>query len=103
MKLSALLDYKNIVIQCHDNPDADAICSGYALFRYFQSFGKKVRFIYSGNFKISKSNLVFLIDELGIPIEFVSNLKAKPDLLIMTDCQYGEGNVRKFQIGRAHV
>ncbi|MBQ3796169.1 MAG: DHH family phosphoesterase [Butyrivibrio sp.] len=96
MKLSALLDYKNIVIQCHDNPDADAICSGYALFRYFQSFGKKVRFIYSGNFKISKSNLVFLIDELGIPIEFVSNLKAKPDLLIMTDCQYGEGNVRKF-------
>ncbi len=96
MKLSALLDYKNIVIQCHDNPDADAICSGYALYRYFQSHGKKVRFIYSGNFKISKSNLVYLIKELNIPIEFVSNLKAKPDLLLMTDCQYGEGNVRKF-------
>ena len=97
MKLSSLLNYRNIVIQCHDNPDADAICSGYVLYRYFQSHGKKVRLIYSGNFIISKSNLVYLIDELKIPIEFVKNLKSKPDLLLMTDCQYGEGNVRKFE------
>ncbi len=96
MKLSSLLDYKNIVIQCHDNPDADAICSGYVLYRYFLAHNKKVRFIYSGNFRISKSNLVYLIDALKIPIEFTSSLKVKPDLLLMTDCQYGEGNVRKF-------
>ena len=96
MKLSILLDYKNIVIQCHDNPDADAICSAYVLYRYFLKNNKKVRLIYSGNFKISKSNLVYLINELKIPIEFISSLKTKPDLLIMTDCQYGEGNVRKF-------
>ncbi|WP_029232146.1 DHH family phosphoesterase [Butyrivibrio sp. VCB2006] len=96
MKLSLLLKYKSIVIQCHDNPDADAICSGYVLYRYFLKHGIKARLIYSGNFKISKSNLVYLIKELKIPIEFVSNLKNKPDLLLLTDCQYGEGNVKKF-------
>ena len=96
MKLSLLLNYKNIVIQCHDNPDADAICSAYVLYRFFLHNNKKVRLIYSGNFKISKSNLVYLINELKIPIEFVTSLKTKPDLLIMADCQYGEGNVQKF-------
>ena len=96
MKLSSLLKYNSIVIQCHDNPDADAICSGYVLYRYFQAYHKKVRFIYSGNFEISKSNLVYLIKKLRIPIEYVQNLKTKPELLLMTDCQYGEGNVRKF-------
>ncbi len=96
MKLSSLLKYNSIVIQCHDNPDADAICSGYVLYRYFQAYHKKVRFIYSGNFEISKSNLVYLIKKLRVPIEYVQNLKTKPELLLMTDCQYGEGNVRKF-------
>ena len=96
MKLSSLLKYNSIVIQCHDNPDADAICSGYVLYRYFQAYHKKVRFIYSGNFEISKSNLVYLIKKLRIPIEYVQSLKTKPELLLMTDCQYGEGNVRKF-------
>ena len=96
MKLSSLLKYNSIVIQCHDNPDADAICSGYVLYRYFQAYHKKVRFIYSGNFEISKSNLVYLIKKLRIPIEYVQNLKTKPELLLMTDCQYGEGNVHKF-------
>ncbi len=96
MKLSSLLDYDSIVIQCHDNPDADAICSGYVLYRYFKSHKKKVRFVYSGNFEISKSNLVYLIKQLHIPIEYVTSLKSRPDLLLMSDCQYGEGNVRKF-------
>ena len=96
MKLSSLLCYNSIVIQCHDNPDADAICSGYVLYRYFQAYHKKVRFIYSGNFEISKSNLVYLIKKLRIPIEYVQTLKTKPELLLMTDCQYGEGNVHKF-------
>ena len=96
MKLSSLLEFNSIVIQCHDNPDADAICSGYVLYRYFEAHNKKVKFIYSGNFEISKSNLVYLIKRLHIPIEYTTKLRSKPDLLLMTDCQYGEGNVHKF-------
>ncbi|WP_026651198.1 DHH family phosphoesterase [Butyrivibrio proteoclasticus] len=96
MKLSRMLQYDTIVIQCHDNPDADAICSGYVLYRYFKKYNKKVRFIYSGDFQIAKSNLVYLIDKLQIPIEYVSSLKKAPDLLVLTDCQYEEGNVTRF-------
>ena len=103
MKLSSLLQYKSIVIQCHDNPDADAICSGYVLYRYFEAHNKKVRFIYSGNFEITKSNLVYLIKELQIPIEYVRSLRSRPDLLLMTDCQYGEGNVFKFNANEIAV
>ena len=31
----------SITIQAHDNPDADAIASGYALYVYFQAKGKR--------------------------------------------------------------
>ena len=36
MRLKDLLRFKNIVIQCHDNPDADALASGYALKWFFE-------------------------------------------------------------------
>ena len=96
MKLSDLLKFDNIVIQCHDNPDADAIGSGFALYSYFKEKGKKVRFIYSGKKKISKSNLEFLVEALEIPIEFEQSGIGNPDLLLTCDCQYGESNVTMF-------
>ena len=65
MRLSNLLDYENIVIQSHDNPDADSLASGYALYCFFKSKGKKVRFIYSGRYKIQKSNLLLMIEKLN--------------------------------------
>lgn len=40
MTLEDLLNYESIVIQCHDDPDADAIASGYALLKYLESKGK---------------------------------------------------------------
>ena len=43
MKLSDLLRFDRIVIQCHDNPDADAIGSGFALYSYFADKGQDVR------------------------------------------------------------
>lgn len=103
MKLSDLLGYENIVIQCHDNPDADAIASGFGLYEYFKAKGKDVRFIYSGNFQIKKSNLVFMVKMLNIPIEYVDSLSDMPDLLITCDCQYGEGNVRQFPAHKVAV
>lgn len=41
MRLTELNQYNPITIQCHDNPDADAIGSGYALHQYFSKKGKK--------------------------------------------------------------
>ena len=39
MKLTDLLKHDNIVIQCHDKPDADAIASGFVLLRYLEKTG----------------------------------------------------------------
>ena len=95
MRLSDLLDYKKIYIQCHDNPDADAIASGYALYRYFTDMGKETVLFYSGKFKIHKSNLVLMVQELEIPIEHREVTVRDDELLVLVDCQYGEGNVEK--------
>lgn len=96
MRLSDFLKYDDIVVQCHDNPDADALASGFGIYEYLKAHGKEVRFIYSGRFKVSKSNLTFFILTLNIPIEFVTELDHEPELLITSDCFYGEGNVKQF-------
>lgn len=41
MRLSQLLAYDDIVVQCHDNPDADAIASGFGVYTYLKNQGKK--------------------------------------------------------------
>ena len=44
MKLKELLkpEYENIVIQCHNDPDADAIASGYGVYLYLKEHGRNV-------------------------------------------------------------
>ncbi len=96
MKLRSLERFNQIVIQVHDNPDADAVGSGYAIYKYFQEKGKDVRLIYSGQNKIKKSNMLLMIEDLHIPLEYVVSLD-KPELLLTVDCQYEEGNVTYFQ------
>lgn len=96
MKLSELLKYNNIVIQCHDNPDADALASGFAVYCYLKENGKSPRFVYGGRTAVRKSNLVMMIRELEIPVEHVRELEP-PELLITVDCQYKEGNVTLFE------
>ena len=96
MNLKTLHKYTDITIQIHDNPDADAVGSGYAVYRYFLSLGKNVRLVYSGRNKITKSNILLMLSSLNIPLEYVTELE-KPELLITVDCQYGEGNVTKFE------
>ncbi|MCR4617729.1 MAG: DHH family phosphoesterase [Lachnospiraceae bacterium] len=95
LNLKDLLAFSNIVIQCHDNPDADALASGFALKWYLEKNGKSPRFVYGGKFAASKSNLVLMIENLNIPVEYVTELE-KPELLVTVDCQYGESNVTKF-------
>ena len=100
MKLSSLEKYEEIVIQIHNYPDADAVGSGYALYRYFLSRNKEVRLVYGGRSKITKSNILILIDELKIPLEYINTpgfFLAAPELLLTVDCQYGEGNVQHMK------
>ena len=54
LKLSQLLQFDNIIIQCHNNPDADALASGFAVFKYLKTNGKNVKFVYGGNLKYPK-------------------------------------------------
>ena len=104
MRLSDLLSYNNILIQCHDNPDADAIASGFALLKYFLEQKKTAHFVYSGRFPVSKNNLRLMIEDIKIPITYVKDMdgvleltREKPDLLVTVDCQYGQGNVTKLE------
>lgn len=96
MRLADLEKFDKITVQCHDNPDADALASGYGLYCYFRSKGKDVRLVYSGRNEIQKSNLTLMVDQLKLPVEYVP---PKADgipvdgLLITVDCQYGAGNV----------
>lgn len=102
MELSTFLNYKDIVIQCHDDPDADAFASGYAVFCWLRDHGRQARFIYGGRNGSLKPNLRYMKDLLKIPAEHVTEL-APPELLIMTDCQYGERNAQKFDAGEICV
>ena len=109
MKLSDLQHYQSITIQCHDNPDADAIASGFALYMYFQDMGKKVRLVYAGRNQIQKSNLLLMVENLHIPIEYIGDVskyteeyakcsvsEKETQLLLTVDCQYGAGNVTRL-------
>lgn len=96
MKLKDLESYRDITIQCHDNPDADAIASGFALYAYFQSIGKQVRLVYAGRNRIRKSNLLLMVDKLNIPITHVEEEAKAAELLLTVDCQYGAGNVTRL-------
>lgn len=102
MKLTDLQHYSSVTIQCHDNPDADAIASGFALYTYFAGLGKEVRLLYAGRNRIQKPNLLLMVEKLHIPIVYIDDIAKYmekeplgkiPDLLITVDCQYGAGNV----------
>ena len=66
MRLSELLEYNQIVVQCHDHPDADAISSGYGVYTFLKQHGKDVRFVYCGRNMIRKSNLVTYVFDWNI-------------------------------------
>lgn len=96
MKLRQLLEFDNIVVQCHDYPDADTVATGFALYSYLCDNNKNVRLVYSGEKEISKPNLLMMIRKLCIPLEYVKSLE-KPQLLVTVDCLYGEKNVTKLK------
>ena len=74
MKLADLEKYNPITIQCHDNPDADAVGAGFGLYTYFKSKGKDVKLIYSGRNSIHKANLKLMVEKLEIPIIYLEDV-----------------------------
>lgn len=101
MRLEELLKFHSVTIQCHDNPDADTIASGYGLYCYFKSKEKNTRLIYSGRNEMQKSNLRLMTEKLHIPLEYISPPETETfhadELLLTVDCQYGAGNVTKLK------
>ena len=103
MKLYELERFNRITIPCHDNPDADALASGFGLYTYFMEKGKEVRLIYAGS-PIQKKNLVLMVEKLEVPVERLENTEDKiKGLLITVDCQYGAGNVTKLEADEVAV
>ena len=98
MRLSSLAEYKNIVIQCHDVPDADAIASGFALQSYLRSLGAEASLVYGGYAEITKPSLTMMLSMLDIKIERIDKLPSNIDLLVTVDCQRGAGNVQNFEL-----
>ena len=106
--LNEITKFDNVVIQCHDNPDADALASAYALSRFLKGHEKDSEIIYSGYAPISKANLKLMLSELCIEARFIPKTDQSfqiPDssLLIIVDGQYGAGNVRKFAAANVAV
>ena len=97
MKLEQLLEYDRITVQCHDNPDADALASGFGIYCYCKAAGKDVTFFYSGRSALSKPNLAAMVKLLDIPVLYVPKPKPVTGLLVTVDCQYGSGNVTRVE------
>jgi len=90
-----LLSYKKICIQCHNNPDSDAIASAFGVYRYLKSNDIEASIIYSGKQAFKKNAIKMMVRECEIPIQYVDSLP-ECDLLLLVDCQYGQGNTTVF-------
>lgn len=93
MKLTDLLRYDDIVIQCHDKPDADTIASGFALLKYLEKQGKSPRLVYTGTQKVTRGNLHEMLKKFEIPLTYLARPEAAAELLVTVDCRAGERNV----------
>ena len=98
MELKDLAKYENIVIQCHDNPDADAIGSGFALQSFLRSRGSDASLVYGGAAAIQKPSLLLMLSELDIHIDHIEEVPQDTQLLITVDCQRGAGNVKLLEL-----
>lgn len=104
MRLQQLEEFKQVYIQLHDNPDADAIASGYALYKYYVSKNICTKLFYTGRYQITKSNLLFMIEELHIPIEYIEHVEEiKVGVLITVDSQYGAGNITAIKAANVAI
>lgn len=93
VKLEELLRYNDIVIQCHDKPDADTIVSGFALLKYLRQKGKDPKLVYTGPQRVTRGSLHEMITKFDIPLTYLEWPEGEPELLVTVDCRAGERNV----------
>lgn len=93
MDLFSLSEHKNIFIQCRELPDADIIGSAFALQQYFKSVGVNSKIVYGGKAEITKPALLMLIAELGIEIEYVTEIYPEPEFLITIGFEAGDASI----------
>ena len=93
--LNQLLKYKNVCIQCHNSPDADALAAAYGVYTYLKLHDIKASIIYGGEREIQKKDLLYMLNICEIPAEYVKELP-ETELLLLVDGQYGQGNVYHF-------
>ncbi|MCL2387947.1 MAG: DHH family phosphoesterase, partial [Defluviitaleaceae bacterium] len=97
-----LLRHKDIVIQCHDFPDADTIATAFAVYEYLKMYDNYAKIIFSGKGQIVKPALIKMVQQLKIPIEYVET-PPPVKTLITVDCQYGAGNVTHIDAEKVFI
>jgi nanoRNase/pAp phosphatase (c-di-AMP/oligoRNAs hydrolase) len=87
--LNALSDYERIFIVTHDNPDPDAVATGWAVWLMIKErLGKDVRLV-GGGF-ISRAENRHMVKLLEPPIELLGDLACPADAaVVLVDCQPG--------------
>lgn len=102
MILKKILTFDRVTVQCHDYPDADALASGFGLWRFLTDRGKDVRLVYSGP-PIQKPNLLKMVRDLNIPVEHRPDPQPVGGLLVTVDGQCGAGNVSPIRAPQTAV
>ncbi len=87
--LKILSHYEKVLITTHDNPDPDAVASGWTVWTLVnQRLGKAVRLV-AGGF-ISRAENRHMVRLLEPPIELVGDLACEPNTaVVLVDCQPG--------------
>lgn len=90
--IQVLSQYEQVLIVMHDNPDPDAIATGWALYTLIEErLGKPVRLIGGG--AIVRAENKYMVELLSPPIQLVSEIIAEDNVAtVLVDCSVGTTN-----------
>lgn len=90
--LKVLSDYERVLVVAHDNPDPDAIATGWAIRRLVRhTLDRPVRVVAGG--EIVRAENRHMMRLLAPPIELVHGVQlAGGTAVVLVDCGYGTGN-----------
>ena len=90
--LDVLADYDQLIIVMHDNPDPDAIATGWAVHTLIEEkLGTPTRLIGGG--AIVRAENLHMVDLLGPPIQLVLSVEVSGNCAtVLVDCALGASN-----------